>query len=155
MSQPPSLPWTVTNVVSDPESQNYNESTLFLTINPNQMSSEEDIDFMKDVMSHMLNDNLDKIVYLVQAGEKLSYADLEEYMVGNIKVDVKYEIGSKFGRAHVHVKLQCLLKNRGSMMHLDLPKVRAFLKEQYEYNVYVEVRAIQNSNFNIDRYISK
>jgi hypothetical protein len=147
--------WNVSLVESNPESQDYNESTLFLTINPNQMSNEEDIDFMKDVMSHMLDDNLDKIVHLVQGGTKLSYEDLEEYMVGNIKVDVKYEVGSRYNRAHVHVKLQCLLKNRGSMMHLDLAKVRAFLKEQYEYNVYVEVRAVQNSNFNIDRYISK
>lgn len=147
--------WKVEQVFSDSDTQNYNESTLFLTINPNQMANEEELDFMKDVMSHMLNDNLDKIVYLVQAGQKLTFEDLEEYMVGNIKVRVKYEIGSKFRRAHVHVKLQCLLKDRGSMMHLDLPKVRAFLKEQYEYNVYVNVDAVQNSNFNIDRYISK
>jgi len=147
--------WKVEQVFSDSDTQNYNESTLFLTINPNQMANEEELDFMKDVMSHMLNDNLDKIVYLVQAGQKLTFEDLEEYMVGNIKVRVKYEVGSRYNRAHVHVKLQCLLKDRGSMMHLDLPKVRAFLKEQYEYNVYVNVDAAQNSNFNIDRYISK
>lgn len=142
-------------VESNPESQDYNESTLFLTINPNQMVNDDDVDFMKDVMRYMLEENLDKIVYLVQAGAKYDYTALEEYMVGDIKVDVKYEVGTRYSRAHVHVKLQCLLKNRGSMMHIDLNKVRAFLKEQYEHDVYVEVRAVQNSNFNIDRYISK
>lgn len=147
--------WTVTEVEHEDVASNMNESTLFLTINPNVITDVESDKKLRNVVSYMVYECLDLCLLLKQGSNIYPYEELEHYIVGDIKVDVRYEVGSKYSRNHVHIKLQTLLQDRGSIMHVDLAAVREYLKEQLGYAPYVNIRAVQNSNFNIDRYIRK
>lgn len=147
--------WAVTQVESDPEAANMNESTLFLTINPNKVATEEQVLAFREIIRYLTEEKLDQVLTLKQEDVVSGYDTLAEYLVGDVKVSVKYEIGPRFSRQHVHISLQALLRDRGSMMHIDLAKLRDYLAEQLGYRAHVNVRAVQNSHFNIDRYIRK
>ena len=146
--------WIVKDVESNEEAADMEKSTLLLTINPNVVEGEEDVVHFKAVIKH-LTDNLDKVLLLRQGDIAYGYEGLEPLLVGNIGVSVKYEVGSRFHRNHVHIKIEAVMRTRGSKMHIDLAKLRGYLREQIGYSPHVDVKAIKDSVFDVERYIQK
>lgn len=146
--------WDVEEVYSDPDAANRSESLLMLTINPNQTFTEGDDIIFRGLLDYML-ERLDKILLLKQGDVIGGYAALEPILVSNIKVAIKFEVGPQFHRQHAHITLSAIMEGRGSMMHVDCDKVRAFFREQLGYTPYVNVNRKQNVEFDLRRYILK
>jgi hypothetical protein len=146
--------WKVKEVETDASVADTNESNLILTINSNRCADEDEIIAFKGIIGYML-ERLDKILLLKQGNVFSGYADLSEYLVEDVQVEVRYEIGPRFGRSHCHIFLHAKLSDRGSMMNVDITKVREYLIEQWGYNPHVNVKVVDNAVLNLSRYIRK
>ena len=147
--------WVIEELESNPEAANMSESVLMLTINPNHEQPEDGGAFFRECTDYMLS-KLDSIL-MVKQGKDVTggYAALEPILASDINVSVKYEIGSRFHRQHVHIVLSALMHGRGNMMHVDCAKIRAFYNEQLGYTPYVNVGWRNNAEFDLRRYILK
>lgn len=146
--------WNVKKVVADEESTSTNKSILFLTINPNTVQDDEERQYFEDVIEALTN-NLDKFLLLKQGDILYPYSELEPLLVGEIDVEVKFEIGPRFRRDHCHITIIGVVNNRNSMMFLDLEKIRAYGREQLGYEPYVDAKGKGDNAFNMRRYIRK
>lgn len=142
------------NVESDESRANMEKSTLLLTINPNIVGDTGEEEHFKAFIDYLI-DNLDKVLLLRQGDIAYPYSELEPLLVGDIKVSVKYEIGSRFHRNHVHIKVEAILNERGNRLNIKLDTLRGYLKEQLGYTPHVDVKAIKDSVFDVERYIRK
>ena len=147
--------WVVEELESDPEAANMSESVLMLTINPNHEQPLDGGAFFRECTDYLLS-KLDAILTVKQGKDVAGgYAALEPILASDIKVSVKYEVGSRFHRQHVHIVLSALMHGRGNMMHVNCDKIRAFYNEQLGYTPYVNVSGRSNAEFDLRRYILK
>lgn len=146
--------WRVETITSDTDTADMEKSTLLVTINPNVVECAEEATMLRDVIEY-LTEKIDKVLFLKQGDVGYDYSELERILVGDIRVAVKYEIGTRYHRNHVHIKLEALLRGRGNKMQVKLGVLRGFLKEQFGYLPHVDVNAVKDSVFDVERYIRK
>lgn len=142
------------NVEANEEEANMEKSTVFLTINPNTVCDNDEEELFRAVIGY-ITDHLDRVLLLRQGDVAYGYEELEPLLVGDMKVSVKYEVGSRFHRSHMHMKIEAVLNGRGNKVQFDLAKIRGYLKEQLGYTPHLDAKFVKDSVFDIERYIRK
>lgn len=147
--------WVIEELDSDPVAANMSESTLILTINPNHEQPLDGGAFFRECTDYLLS-KLDAILTVQQGKDVVGdYAALEPILASEINVSVRYEVGPRFHRQHVHIVLSALMHGRGNMMRVNCDKIRAFYNEQLGYTPYVNAERAKNPVFDLRRYILK
>lgn len=132
-----------------PDDKGYKQSTFFVTLNTNQ--ADLSVDLLLEKWTYYYN-HLPEFLNYRRAYDKLTVLE-EMGKILDVEGEVSAEIGSKFGRVHLHAIIKI---KHNTNLSIDFKRCREYFKSELKVpDIHLHVDFIRSNEMTLKHYLLK